>query len=154
MTDPTDNINAASSTSRAYVRIEDINPAPAYSGATTYGTHEDDSVSDSARRGDSDMKPYSDISAGGVKGYDPSDYSTPTIESSQSNRVYDHMTGAYDEQTEYRTEDALRRHWERVTPHGTYFLRDVDKFDDGRKSVHREYSDPATGDNFIHDYQQ
>lgn len=154
MTDPTDNINTASATSRTYARIEDIKPGPAYSGATTYGTNEDNSVSNYAHRGDSDMKPYNDTSAGGVKGYDPSDYSTPAIESGQGNRFYDRMTGAYDEQTECRTEDAFRRHWERVTPHGTYFLRNVDKFDDGRKSVHREYSDPVTGDNFIHDYQQ
>ena len=96
MKDPTDNINTASATSRTYAPTENTNTDPTYSGDTTYGSYEDDSVPDSELRGANDIVPYHDTSAGGVRVYDPSDYSIDTIEAGQGARVYDDMTGAYD----------------------------------------------------------
>lgn len=103
-------------------------------------------------------KAHVDSSTDGVAGYrykySPMECSTAVpIESGQGYRVSNPLTGAYDEEVQYRTTGALRYHWERVTPQGSFFLRDVDVFDNGTKSVHREYSDPTTGKNYLHEYQ-
>ena len=123
---------------------------------TTYGAYEDDAITDYGLRGTSDIKPYNDASASGVRGYDPADYSTSSnFESGTSTAAYDPITGAYEEHTDYRTDEgAQRHHRERVDASGTYEVGDVDRFDDGTSWVRREYNNPETGVSFVREYQQ
>lgn len=123
---------------------------------STYGTYEDDAITDYGLRGASDIKPYNDASASGVRGYDPSDYSTSSnFEGGTGTAAYDPITGAYEEHTDYRTDEGVQRHHrERVDPGGTYEVGDVDRFDDGTSWVRREYNNPETGVSFVREYQQ
>lgn len=154
MTDPTANVNAASTTSQTYASETTANADPTYIGDSMYGAYEDDKVSQPTLRKTSDTKSYVDSSTGGVIGYSPTERPTAVaIKGCQGYRVSNPLTGAYDEEVQYRMSGALRHHWERVTPQGSFFLRDVDVFDNGTKSVHREYSDPTTGKNYLQEYQ-
>ena len=122
---------------------------------TTYGAYEDDAITDYGLRGTSPIKPYNDANASGVRGYDPADYSTSgSVESDNSTAAYDPITGAYEEHRDYRTEEgAQRHHQERVDASGTFEVGDVDRFDDGKSRVRREYNNPETGVSFVREYQ-
>lgn len=154
MTDPTDNVNTSSATSQTYSSETTANTDTSYIGDSTYGAYEDDNVSEPTPRKTSDAKSYVDSSTDGVMGYSPTERPTAVaIKGGQGCSVSNSLTGVHDEEVQYRTSGALRHHWERVTPQGSFFLRDVDVFDNGTKSVHREYSDPTTGKNYLHEYQ-
>ena len=123
---------------------------------STYGAYEDDAITDYGLRGTSDIRPYNDASASGVRGYDPADYSTTAnIQGGNSTAAYDPITGAYEEHSDYRTDEgAQRHHRERVDASGTYEVGDVDRYDDGASWVRREYNNPETGVSFVREYQQ
>lgn len=154
MTDSTDTTTDNTTTSTTYRTINNIDNSAqtAYTGDSTYGTYEDDAITDYGLRSASDTKPYSGSSA--VRDSDPSDYSDIAVQDGGGHTAYDPVTGAYDEHYDFRMENATRHHRERVTPTGTYQLREVDKFDDGTARVHREYSNPNTGTNYTRDYQK
>lgn len=154
MTDPTDNTITTASTYSSYNPDNTTTTTTSNAGDTTYGSYEDDSITDYGLRGTSDIKPYNTTDQ--IRGYDPSDYSTSTsnVEDGQGGMYYDPVTGAYDEHIDYRTEDSQRHHRERVLPSGTYQLRNVDKFDDGTSHVHREYRNPNSGTSYIRDYER
>merc|ERR1712187_746646 len=143
MTDPTD----YSTTTFRSVNNVDNSAQTSYTGDTTYGTYEDDAITDYGLRG-------ATAPGSGIRGYDPSDYSNIAVQDGGGHTAYDPVTGAYDEHYDYRTENATTHHRERVLPDGTYQLREVDRFDDGTAKVHREYSNPNTGTNYIRDYQK
>lgn len=149
MTDLTNNVNT-----KTYSGESTTNTDTTYTGDSTYGAYEDDNASEPTLREKSDVEVYADSSTDGVTGYSPTERPTAVpIQGGQGYRVSNPLTGAYDEEVQYRTAGALRHHRERVTPQGSFFLRDVDVFDNGTKSVHREYSDPTTGKNYLHEYQ-
>ncbi|ODM22563.1 hypothetical protein SI65_00152 [Aspergillus cristatus] len=151
--DPTD----YSTTTFRTINNIDNSAQTAYTGDTTYGTYEDDAITDYGLRGATDQKPYSTpdtATASGTRGYDPSDYSNIAVQDGGGHTAYDPVTGAYDEHYDYRAENSTKHHRERMLPDGTYQLREVDRFDDGTARVHREYSNPNTGTNYIKDYQK
>lgn len=154
MADTTDttNVNVNVST-QTYSGESTSDTDTMYIGDNTYEGY---NVSQPILRKDSDLKTYIGSSTDGMTGYRYNSIERTKavpIEDGQGYRVSNPLTGAYDEEVQYRTAGALRYHWERVTPQGSFFLREVDVFDNGTKSVHREYSNPTTGKNYLHEYQ-
>merc|ERR1712187_314278 len=152
MTDPTD----YSTTTFRSVNNVDNSAQTSYTGDTTYGTYEDDAITDYGLRGATDPKPYSTpatATGSGIRGYDPSDYSTIAVQDGGGHTAYDPVTGRM-----MNTMIIGRRMRRRITGRGCCrmgrILREVDRFDDGTAKVHREYSNPNTGTNYIRDYQK
>ena len=144
MTDTVDNTITASSTYCSVNSINNIQDSAETAYSSAYKTYEDDTETPGIDSYNSVTTPL------GVTGYVPSNYDAIAARNGGGHASYDR---ALDEHYDYRLENGTMRHnLERRLPDGTYQLRVVDKFDDGRAHVYLEYRNPNTGMETIHDY--